>query len=201
MTGIDPLHSNSIVEIVKNAYSFFTGPGVHTFLSTAPYYIINIFARFVIFSLFFSVAMCIVTIFYFRRMKAIEKKIMDKVILHDASEKENLKADMAENPKWVLIQSHINSLDANKWKLAILEADIMLADLLESLHLSGDTIADKLKAVDTSDFHSIEEAWEGHKIRNAIAHQGSDFLLNEREAKRVIGLYQKVFREFEMIKG
>jgi hypothetical protein len=74
-----------------------------------------------------------------------------------------------------------------------------LAELLESLSLPGDSIGEKLKAVEKSDFDSIDEAWEGHKIRNAIAHEGSDFLITEREAKRVISLFKKVFSEFEII--
>ena len=104
-----------------------------------------------------------------------------------------------ENPKWKIVEEHINSDDPNKWKLAILEADILLNELLESLNLPGEGIGEKLKNVEASDFDHIEEAWEAHKIRNAIAHQGSDFLLTQRESKRVIKLYESVFREFELI--
>jgi len=169
------------------------------FFTVLPYDLINIFARFAVFSFFFSICMVVVVIIYVRKIQQVRAKIMSKIIAQDKTEKENLKNEIVENPKWKIVQEHINSSDANMWKLAILEADIILADLLESLHLPGDTIADKLKAVDASDFRTIEDAWEGHKIRNAIAHQGSDFLLNEREAKRVIRLYEKVFLEFEMI--
>jgi hypothetical protein len=56
-----------------------------------------------------------------------------------------------------------------------------------------------MKSIEKSDFNSIDMAWEAHKIRNSIAHEGSDFLLNQREAKRVIGLYEIVFREFRYI--
>jgi hypothetical protein len=46
---------------------------------------------------------------------------------------------------------------------------------------------------------TLNQAWEAHKIRNAIAHQGADFLLSEREAKRVVSLYREVFQEFDYI--
>jgi hypothetical protein len=169
-----------------------------SFSSAATYDFINIFARFAIFSFFFSIVMIIVVIMYAWRAAKIRRKILDTVTTQDTTI-ENIENVTPENPKWKLVEGHINSDDPNKWKLAILEADIMLADMLESLHLPGDTIADKLKAVDAGDFKTIDAAWEGHKIRNAIAHQGSDFLLNEREAKRVISLYEKVFDEFEII--
>ena len=124
---------------------------------------------------------------------------MDKIM--PVGGESNSHADEKEmvNPKWQLVQSHINSLNQSDWKLAILEADIILAELLESMALPGDSVGEKLKAVEKSDFTSIDEAWEGHKIRNAIAHEGSDFLITEREAKRVISLYHTVFDEFEII--
>ena len=66
-------------------------------------------------------------------------------------------------------------------------------------NLKGESIGERLKVVETGDFDHIEEAWEAHKIRNAIAHQGSDFLLTKREAQRVLSLYESVFKEFEII--
>jgi hypothetical protein len=67
------------------------------------------------------------------------------------------------------------------------------------LGYSGETIAEKLKAVEPSDFITIESAWEAHKIRNVIAHEGADFILSEREARRIIDLYRAVFKEFGII--
>lgn len=105
----------------------------------------------------------------------------------------------ATNPRWQNILDHMESLNSSDWKQAILEADIMLADILDRLSLPGDTIGDKLKAVEKSDFLTIDNAWEAHKVRNQIAHEGSDFLLSQREAKRVIELYRTVFEEFQII--
>lgn len=103
------------------------------------------------------------------------------------------------NQQWEKIVAHSESQNENDWRLAILEADIMLDRLLDSLSLPGDTMADKLKAVEKSDFTTIDLAWEAHKIRNQIAHEGSEFKLNQRETRRVISLYQEVFNEFQII--
>ena len=105
----------------------------------------------------------------------------------------------AVNPKWQHILDLMNSLNVNDWKQAILQADIMLADILDRMALPGVTIGDKLKAVEKSDFNSIENAWEAHKIRNQIAHEGTDFILNQHEALRVLNLYKTVFEEFHVI--
>ena len=106
---------------------------------------------------------------------------------------------VSENPKWERILVHMDSVNENDWRLAIIEADIMLSELLDVMHLGGDTIGDKLKAVEKSDFTTLDQAWEAHKVRNQIAHDGADFHLSQREAKRVIGMYEAVFKEFQFI--
>lgn len=103
------------------------------------------------------------------------------------------------NPRWQRVLEHLNSLNPNDWKFAILEADIILDDLLTTLQRPGVTIAEKLKSVEPSDFTTLDQAWEAHKIRNMIAHEGADFTLTDREARRVIDLYRVVFEEFHII--
>lgn len=101
----------------------------------------------------------------------------------------------AENKKWNKVLEHVSSDNASDWRLAILEADILLGELLTKMGYKGEGIGEQLKSVEPSDLHSIDEAWEAHKVRNAIAHQGAEFPLSQREAKRVIGLFETVFRE------
>ncbi len=101
--------------------------------------------------------------------------------------------------KWQKIIDLVESNEESNWRLAIIEADIILDSLLETLQLPGQTIGDKLKAVEPSDFLTLDYAWEAHKARNAVAHKGSEFLLNQREARRVISLYEMVFKEFYLI--
>ena len=103
------------------------------------------------------------------------------------------------NLQWERILAHTESLSESDWRLAILEADIMLSDMLEKLALPGETISEKLKSVEKSDFTTIDSAWEGHKVRNQIAHEGASFMLNHRETKRVISLFETVFKEFRII--
>jgi len=101
--------------------------------------------------------------------------------------------------RWENAVKHISSDNPNDWKQAIIEADIILEDLLNRMGYSGDSIGDKLKKVATGDMKSLNEAWEAHKVRNQIAHEGSTFTFNHHEAKNVIGMYRKVFEEFYYI--
>ncbi len=106
---------------------------------------------------------------------------------------------LPKNKKWDRVLVHMASNNPSDWKLAILEADIMLEELLDASGYKGETMSDKLKSVEKSDFETIEAAWEAHKIRNTIAHEGSDFTLTRQEADRVINLYRIVFEEFHYI--
>jgi len=103
------------------------------------------------------------------------------------------------NIQWENVFKHSESENQNDWRQAIMEADIMLADLLNTMGLQGDTIGDKLKSVEPSDFRTLNNAWEAHKVRNNIAHEGMSFVLTQRETRRVIGLYESVFDEFKII--
>jgi len=119
-------------------------------------------------------------------MALFEKKMTDEAL----SDK---------NVRWEHVLTLANSESPGDWRTAIIEADIMLDELLTGMSYHGDTLGDKLKSVEASDFRTLDLAWDGHKIRNRIAHHGSDFILTERETKRVIDLYRQVFQEFDYI--
>lgn len=104
-----------------------------------------------------------------------------------------------ENEKWKIVEKHINSENPSDWRLAIIEADIMLEDLLKANGYDGNGVGEMLKQVEASDMLTLDLAWEAHKVRNRIAHAGSDYDLNEREAKRVVSLFESVFKEYKII--
>jgi len=103
------------------------------------------------------------------------------------------------NPRWAHIQSLMEGTSPSQWREAITEADILLDDMLTRQGYDGDGVGDKLKSVERSDFNTLDDAWEAHKVRNQIAHEGSAFDLSETLARRTIQQYGAVFREFKMI--
>src|SRR3989338_4732588 len=102
--------------------------------------------------------------------------------------------------RWDRVVEQASADSEHGWRLAILEADIMLNELLDLEGYRGETMADKMKQVDRARFNTIDYAWEAHKIRNQVAHEGAAFPLSAREVRRVIGLYESVFREFDLLK-
>lgn len=105
----------------------------------------------------------------------------------------------AGNSVWLEVEQKINSVNPSDWRLAILEADILLFEMLEQMGLPGQNLGEKLKAADVSFFNSLNEAWQAHKVRNIIAHQGAGYQLSYNEAKKTVDLYRRVFEEFYFI--
>jgi hypothetical protein len=100
-----------------------------------------------------------------------------------------------KNERWDHIQDLVNSENPSDWRLAIIEADSVLDTLLTARDLPGKGIGEKLKSISPGDLGSMQAAWEAHLVRNKIAHEGSEFDLSNREARRTIQLYEVVFRE------
>ncbi len=103
------------------------------------------------------------------------------------------------NKRWNAVLEYLFSESPGDWKLAIIEADSMLEALLDQLGFKGDNLGEKLKSANQENFRSLSVAWEVHTIRNRIAHEGLQFEVSQREAKRVIALYEQIFREFGYI--
>ncbi len=103
------------------------------------------------------------------------------------------------NPRWQHIESLAEGASASEWREAIIEADIMLDDALARHGYVGDGVGEKLKAAEPENFETLQDAWEAHKVRNQIAHEGSAFNLSEELAHRTIARYGAVFRELKAI--
>lgn len=94
------------------------------------------------------------------------------------------------------VLDHLSSDNPNDWKLAIIESDIMLDDILKQRGYLGTSLGERLKSISSDQLKTLNDAWEAHKIRNRIAHDGADFVLTHRVAQETIGRYQRVFAEF-----
>jgi len=114
-------------------------------------------------------------------------------------EKKVQEGGVFKNERWKKVLDYLFSINENDWKLAIIEADSMLFDLLTEMGFKGENIGDKLKEANQANFKRLNSAWEAHNIRNKIAHEGSSFELSLHEAKRVIALYEQIFQEFGYI--
>ncbi len=107
--------------------------------------------------------------------------------------------EIKKDSRWGGILNYVAGHNPGDWKVAIIEADILLEETLNKAGYVGVSIGDKLKSANSSPFNSLEDAWEAHKIRNKIAHAGSDFILTQKIAQDTINRFERIFREFGTI--
>jgi hypothetical protein len=101
-----------------------------------------------------------------------------------------------EHPRFAIIKGYMSSNSEALWRIGLMEADNMLQEILREKGYQGQNVGEMLQNVN---FKTVDLAWDAHKLRNRIAHTGSDFVLTEREAKRGFVLYESVFRELGAI--
>ncbi len=135
-----------------------------------------------------------------KKVEEEEEKIYGHVNPDTFLEEEVEAKKSPENERWLKVMEQAFSDNPSEWRMAIIEADVILEDVLRKNGYHGDSLGEMLKSAGGADqFLSLDAAWEAHKIRNRIAHGGSDFQLTDRETRRAVTLFEQVFREFGVI--
>lgn len=93
------------------------------------------------------------------------------------------------------LHTHIGSHNPNDWKLAIIEADVLLDETLKKQGFAGVSLGERLRSISPSSLSTLDDAWQAHKVRNQIAHEGPDFVLTQKVAQETIVRYERVFKE------
>lgn len=79
--------------------------------------------------------------------------------------------DRTEVPEvWVQIAKLAESDVPSDWNMAVIRADALFDEMLKSMGYQGDTVADRLRIVDTTQLKSVDRIWSAHRLRNMIAH-------------------------------
>lgn len=101
--------------------------------------------------------------------------------------------------RWDKVVGLFNSSDHASWRLAIIEADTMLDELMQYLGFDGVSLGERLKSASPRVFPPLQEAWEVHNLRNKLAHEGLSYDLQPDEAIRARKTYENIFRGYNFI--
>ena len=180
------------------------------FFQTLFSYILNDQATNVAKGILFFLAMFFLCIICYTSVRLLEIRAKERKHLqqeiaeyahHKAEYEKHLQEEIggSKNERWSKTLTYLFSQHASDWKLAIIEADSMLEELMEQLGFHGETLGDRLKLANQANFPQLTAAWEVHTIRNRIAHEGLAFDLSQHEAKRVIAIYEEIFHTYGYI--
>jgi uncharacterized protein YutE (UPF0331/DUF86 family) len=92
--------------------------------------------------------------------------------------------------KWKKVQKHLESGFESEAKLAIIEADSMLDDVLKEMGYPGESLGERLEKLSTDFLPNLEEVKKIHSIRNNIVHDPY-YKLDPSEAKKNLEVYEK----------
>ena len=93
----------------------------------------------------------------------------------------------------------MNSTNPSDWNMAVLRADALLDEILIKLGYEGETMADRLKIVNSRQIPSLERVWAAHRLRNNIAHDPLE--QNTREIiVYAVKAYEQALTELGMMK-
>lgn len=97
---------------------------------------------------------------------------------------------------WMKITARLKTGKEDEYKLALIEADNMLDDILFKMGYKGESIEDKLKQVTDGVLPNSEQLLEARKIRNNVVYD-PDYSLREEEARRAMSVYEKALQDLE----
>ncbi|HVZ11090.1 MAG TPA: hypothetical protein VG941_01570 [Candidatus Paceibacterota bacterium] len=95
--------------------------------------------------------------------------------------------------RWQEILAHLDSNNESEWKVAIIEADKLVDDVLKN-SFAGETMGERLMNIDKTQLLSIDGLWEAHKIRNRLAHE-VNYFLRHAEAVKAIRYFEAALHE------
>jgi len=99
---------------------------------------------------------------------------------------------------WQAILARLDSANEAEYKLAIMEADTMLADVLKRASITGENIEVQLDNVPSTIIPNIAVLKDAHNVRNTIV-VNPDFALSQQEARQTLEIYETAFRDFGWI--
>ena len=100
--------------------------------------------------------------------------------------------DMVEK-RWRRIEGAIKKGESPAWRAAIIDADLLLEELLKTVGYEGNTIDERLSNIKTPwQFPTLDDAWRAHKIR-VFLEQDPAYPLSREVAEQTVGIYKKIF--------
>ena len=142
----------------------------------------------VIVSLILITVFIIISVILFLRGSRIRRSVTQKI-----------EKGMTETPetfleRWQGVLKHLESLNESEWRVAVIEADKLIDEILARKGFEGESIAEKMSSIEKDRMKSIDRLWEAHKTRNRIVHK-PDYKIEQSEARRTISYYEEALVE------
>jgi hypothetical protein len=99
--------------------------------------------------------------------------------------------------KWGKLKSRLDTGQESQYKVAIIEADDLIDNLIMRMGYAGENMADRLDGIPTGQLEYLEELKQAHQVRNRIIHEDK-FVLDRKTAEDTLALYEIFLNYFHV---
>jgi len=100
--------------------------------------------------------------------------------------------------KWAKIKERLESENPSQYKVAILEADIVIDKVLSDMRYPGKNLTERLEKIKPAQLPGYEDLKNAHEIRNRIIHEAG-FSVDKKRAEEIVAVYKKLLKDFELL--
>lgn len=100
--------------------------------------------------------------------------------------------------RWDKIKRRLESGNEAEYKVAIIEADSAIDDLIRRMGYKGENMMERIKNIPSGQLDRLEEIKEAHEIRNRIIHE-EKFKVSRKAAEEALAKYEHFLRHFEVL--
>lgn len=99
---------------------------------------------------------------------------------------------------WKHVVKRMQTNDMTNWKLAIMEADELMDEVIKASGYRGANADERFQQVTPEVLSNIDQVKEAHRTRNRAA-QEPDFVIIKDEALQTLRVYKKAFQDFGLL--
>ena len=99
---------------------------------------------------------------------------------------------------WKRVEERLAVGDDPHLKLAVIEADKVLDEVLKLSGFPGESMGDRLKSVNSAQLSNLNDIWHAHKLRNRIVHE-PDYDITKVEADVAVKIYARALEELGLL--
>ncbi len=180
---------------------FIKAPALFLYEQAGTFFVSSFFMDFVsiykIVAIGFSIFIFTLIVMVIRKDKRLKGSQVEKSE-EDPAIKMEVERKSKANVQWIEVIRKSNSENESDWKLAIIDADKILDNILKIMGYEGESMGDRLKQMDRGQFPNLDDIWKVHKVRNNIVHD-SEYKIYKKDADFTITVYEKALRELKVL--
>jgi len=99
---------------------------------------------------------------------------------------------------WQAIKKKLESNNENDYKIAIIEADDFMDDLISRMGYDGDNFGERLANIPANHLENIEGMKQAHEMRNQIIHDDK-FSVSKEDAEMALKHFEELLKSYQVI--